>query len=153
MLKTLQIQQATLLATSTLSYFSTMVHVFAQVLDRTLAREKPRYAVIDHILSQPAVQIPIKEAIGLCRLHGVTEVAVDGAHAIGNIPGGLDVSTLGADWYYSNLHKWGFAPHTCCLLHGSKVGRVTRLALAGSSRLAQRVEAARCGAPGRRSKL
>ena len=50
--------------------------------------------------------------VALCRKHGVREVAVDGAHAIGLVEGGLDVEAMGADWYFSNLHKWCFAPHT-----------------------------------------
>ena len=47
----------------------------------------------------------------LCRQHGVEEVAVDGAHSFGSISD-LDVPSYGADFFYSNLHKWGFAPHT-----------------------------------------
>ena len=77
-------------------------------LDHTLRREKPAYAVLDHILSQPALELPIKEMVALCRRHGVREVAVDGAHAIGLVKGGLDVEAVGADWYFSNLHKWCF---------------------------------------------
>ena len=53
---------------------------------------------------------------------------MDGAHSVGSIPsqgqftgtqatpgyGGhtLDVPSLGCDFYFSNIHKWGFAPHT-----------------------------------------
>ena len=45
------------------------------------------------------------------------EVAVDGAHSCGSVPN-LDVNAIGADFFFSNLHKWAFAPPTATVLHG-----------------------------------
>ncbi|KAH8049396.1 hypothetical protein JL722_11926 [Aureococcus anophagefferens] len=42
-------------------------------------------------------------------------VAVDGAHAVGQVD--VDVEAIGADFYYSNIHKWAFAGPTATVLH------------------------------------
>ncbi|KAL2614055.1 hypothetical protein R1flu_025747 [Riccia fluitans] len=42
-------------------------------------------AVIDHITSMPSILLPVKEMVSLCRSHGVEQVLVDGAHALGNV--------------------------------------------------------------------
>ncbi|KAL2611287.1 hypothetical protein R1flu_022979 [Riccia fluitans] len=44
-----------------------------------------RLAVIDHITSMPSILLPVKEMVRLCRSHGVEQVLVDGAHALGNV--------------------------------------------------------------------
>lgn len=67
---------------------------------------RTRLAVFDHISSAGAVVFPIRAMAAICRRRGVP-VAVDGAHAPGQIP--LDVPSLGVDWYVGNLHKWAFA--------------------------------------------
>ena len=94
-------------------------------VDAALARcaGSPTFALLDHITSQPALVLPIKEMVALCRRQNV-QVAVDGAHGFGHVP--LDVAEIGADFYYTNLHKWGFAPTA-----------VTALAAADASLLAQ----------------
>ncbi|KAL3700617.1 hypothetical protein R1sor_018639 [Riccia sorocarpa] len=56
----------------------------------TKAREETpgrviRLAVIDHITSMPSILLPVKEMVTLCRTHGVEQVFVDGAHALGNV--------------------------------------------------------------------
>jgi selenocysteine lyase/cysteine desulfurase len=89
-------------------------------LDATLRAEKPRFALLDHVSSQPALVLPIKEMVALCREHGVAEVAVDAAHAVGMLErADHDVTEIGADFYYCNLHKWAFAPPTVAALHGT----------------------------------
>ena len=57
---------------------------------------------------------PVKDLIDRCHELGVP-VMVDGAH----IPGmmSLDLSTLGADYYTGNLHKWVSAPLGSAFLH------------------------------------
>ena len=48
--------------------------------------KKPRFALLDHISSQPAILLPIAELSDLVRRYGTSdmEVAVDGAHSIGS---------------------------------------------------------------------
>ena len=51
-----------------------------------LERQRPRFVVLDHITSQPAMKLPIREMVALCRqCPSVQEIAVDGSHAIGNL--------------------------------------------------------------------
>ena len=92
-----------------------------QSLDATLRATQPRFALLDHVASQPGLVLPIQEMVALCRTHGVEEVAVDAAHAVGMLePSRHDVEAVGADWYYSNLHKWAFAPPAVAALHGRR---------------------------------
>ena len=84
------------------SFFPTVL----ENLERDLRKHRPRYALLEHIHSQPAICLPIEDMVQLCRDYGVEEIAVDGAHGVGSIPD-LDVPSIGADFYYSNLHKWG----------------------------------------------
>jgi isopenicillin-N epimerase len=74
---------------------------------------KTRMAIIDHITSESALLLPIKEITQVCHKAGVT-VLVDGAHAPGAIP--LNIADIGADWYVGNLHKWAYAPRGCGIL-------------------------------------
>mmetsp|Transcript_95402 Transcript_95402/g.199595 ORF Transcript_95402/g.199595 Transcript_95402/m.199595 type:complete len:472 (-) Transcript_95402:165-1580(-) len=69
-----------------------------------------RFALLDHVSSQPAIMLPVKEMVQACRAHGAPdmEVAIDGAHSVGST--NFDVKDFGCDWFFSNLHKWGFAP-------------------------------------------
>ena len=88
-------------------------------LERTLKKHRPKYALLDHIHSQPSIVLPIREMVDLCRIYGVEEIAVDAAHSVGSILN-LDVTAIGADLFFSNLHKWGFAPLTATLLYASE---------------------------------
>ena len=84
-------------------------------LDQALKQHDPRYVMLDHVSSQPAVVCPVAEMVALCRRRGVAEVAVDGAHALGQVA--IDVDAIGADYCFSNLHKWAFAAPTATVLH------------------------------------
>ena len=84
-------------------------------LDQALKQHDPRFVLLDHVSSQPAVVCPVAEMVALCRRRGVAEVAVDGAHALGQVP--VDVDAIGADYFFSNLHKWAFAAPTATVLH------------------------------------
>ena len=68
---------------------------------------RTRVLVLDHVTSETALVLPVREIASRCRAKGV-RVLVDGAHAPGALA--LDVPSLGVDWYSANLHKWAFTP-------------------------------------------
>ncbi|KAI9008522.1 pyridoxal phosphate-dependent transferase [Hyaloraphidium curvatum] len=74
-------------------------------------------AVFDHIVSETALVLPLRELVGEARAAGVREIFVDGAHA----PGQIDLrglpEELGVDYYTGNLHKWMFCPTACALFY------------------------------------
>lgn len=86
-----------------------------QVLDEVekALTPKTRLAVLDHIISETGVVLPVRELIELCHRHEV-RVLIDGAHAPGQVP--LDLTALGADYYTANLHKWACAPRSSAFL-------------------------------------
>jgi isopenicillin-N epimerase len=85
---------------------------FVDAVARALG-PRTRIAVIDHIVSETALVLPVAAIAQRCRAHGVP-VLVDGAHAPAAIE--LDIASLGVDWYVGNLHKWAFAPRPCGVL-------------------------------------
>jgi isopenicillin-N epimerase len=74
---------------------------------------RTRIAVLDHIVSETALVLPVAAMAERCHARGVP-VLVDGAHAPAAIE--LDIAALGVDWYVGNLHKWAFAPRPCGVL-------------------------------------
>jgi isopenicillin-N epimerase len=76
---------------------------------------RTRLALLDHIVSETGVVLPLREMIALVRERAPgVKVLVDGAHVPGQLA--LDIPALGADWYAGNLHKWAFAPRSCGIL-------------------------------------
>jgi isopenicillin-N epimerase len=69
----------------------------------SVLKKKPALLVIDHIASPTALVLPIAALCNAARHHGVP-VLVDGAHGPGMVD--LDLSTLAADFYVGNGHKW-----------------------------------------------
>ena len=70
-------------------------------------------ASFSHIVSVPAMILPIQELAAACRARGAL-VVVDGAHALGQVP--VDVSSLGADFWLGNGHKWLYSPKGSAVL-------------------------------------
>ncbi|MFE3284867.1 aminotransferase class V-fold PLP-dependent enzyme, partial [Streptomyces sp. NPDC059233] len=78
------------------------------VREAVLAAVTPRtkVAVLDHVSSPTARIIASPRLLADLRERGITTV-VDGAHAPGML---ADPLAGGADFYFGNLHKWGYAP-------------------------------------------
>ncbi len=72
-----------------------------------------RILLVDHITAESALLLPLAAIAERCRAHGVAVLA-DGAHAPGAIA--LDIPSLGVDWYFGNLHKWGWVPRSSGIL-------------------------------------
>ena len=76
-----------------------------------------KVASFSHIVSLPAMILPIKELIQLCHQYGVL-VLIDGAHALGQIS--LDMKAYNADFYVGNGHKWLYSPKGSAVLYVRK---------------------------------
>lgn len=90
-------------------HISTPIPSDDKILDIFCQNFSPNVKVLflSHITSPTATIFPIQAICKAAREVGILTV-IDGAHAPGQIP--LDLSTLGADFYTGNLHKWLCAP-------------------------------------------
>ncbi|MEU6866297.1 aminotransferase class V-fold PLP-dependent enzyme [Streptomyces sp. NPDC046876] len=84
------------------------------VRETVLAALTPRTKVVllDHISSPTARLIASPRLLAELKARGVTTV-VDGAHAPGML---ADPLAGGADFWFGNLHKWGYAPSGTAVL-------------------------------------
>ncbi|KIY69533.1 PLP-dependent transferase [Cylindrobasidium torrendii FP15055 ss-10] len=72
-------------------------------------------AVIDAIVANPAVYMPWKEMVAVCREEGVMSL-VDGAHALGQEVG-VNLSEAKPDFWISNCHKWLYSRRGSAVLY------------------------------------
>ena len=92
------------------------VHSEAEVVDAiaSMLDDRVRVVSLSHISSPTGLLFPVEEICRLARESGATTV-VDGAHAPGQID--LDISSVGADFYVGNCHKWLCSPKVSGFLH------------------------------------
>jgi isopenicillin-N epimerase len=76
-----------------------------ELIERIGART--RAVCVSHITSPTALLLPVEEICAAARAAGALAI-VDGAHVPGHVS--LDLSSLGADVYAGNCHKWLCAP-------------------------------------------
>ena len=72
----------------------------------------PRVLVVSHLVSKPALVLPVEAIAQACKHAGLEHVCVDGAHVPGQLPLNLNrlFTSGGVDSYVGNCHKWLYAP-------------------------------------------
>ncbi|CAI9738556.1 probable L-cysteine desulfhydrase, chloroplastic [Octopus vulgaris] len=90
-----------------------------QIIELVRDKLKPgtRLAIFDHIASNFALTMPLKEIIEICHQRKVA-VYVDGAHALGSQK--LNLRSLRPTYYTSNAHKWLSTPKGCAFMYVDK---------------------------------
>ena len=78
------------------------------------ATPQTRAIVISHITSPSSLIFPVEQVCRRARQRDILTI-IDGAHAPGQLQ--VDLSTIGADMYSGNFHKWLCAPKGSGFLH------------------------------------
>jgi selenocysteine lyase/cysteine desulfurase len=94
-----------------------------RAVDQTLASVaasggRVAVAIFSHIVSKPALVLPVERLARLCKQRGVHCVCIDGAHAPGQLDLQLDALLQDelADVYVANCHKWLFCSKGTAIL-------------------------------------
>ena len=66
-----------------------------------------KFAVFDHVTSNEAMLLPIRDLIDLCHARGI-RVLIDGAHGL--MSTALDLTECAPEYYVGNCHKWFCSP-------------------------------------------
>jgi isopenicillin-N epimerase len=82
--------------------------VMGPVTDRT------RLVVVDHIASPTGFVFPVRELVEASHAAGLP-ILIDAAHAPGQVD--VDLTSIGADFWVGNLHKWVCSPRACAALY------------------------------------
>jgi isopenicillin-N epimerase len=77
------------------------------------APNRTRLAIVDQVASPTAKLFPVARIVDALHDRGIP-VAVDGAHAPGMLD--VDVESIGADFWFGNLHKWAFGSRPTAVL-------------------------------------
>ncbi|MDO9576738.1 MAG: aminotransferase class V-fold PLP-dependent enzyme [Candidatus Cloacimonadales bacterium] len=90
-----------------------------EIIRRIKSCLNPKTKVIffSHISSKTAQLFPAEEICKLARENNIISI-IDGAHSIGQCP--LNIKEIDPDFYFSNIHKWLFAPKGTAFLYTRK---------------------------------
>lgn len=78
------------------------------------AGQRPKILLFDTFCSMPGVRMPYERLIEMCKKHSMFSI-IDGAHGYGHVA--LDLTKLDADFFVTNIHKWGFVPLPSALFY------------------------------------
>jgi len=90
-----------------------------QIIDSLFSgvTKNTRVIFLSHISSKTAHRFPVEKICKKARELDILTV-IDGAHTVGQID--LDMNNLGADFYFSNAHKWLCTPKGSAFYYAAK---------------------------------